>query len=1252
MSASDVLKDFQRKRRTLYNLREQNAVERLTAMWKFLDSNEETHLIIENIYHDNSEISARVRENMPLTTESEEGTIVAGLYAMEACRNNIDSLFAIGKNLGIKYSSKGYAGRYIEDVMEAFVDHALNFIEDELERMTDKEKASGRKDNTKVDNSRQYEQLPQKILDEGKATQDKFQGLFNHDDGRDNNFEKVKKMMPQLLEEMREDISSEENRLIREFAILPNRKVLFNYSKRHFSYFADEHEDLRNKIDILEDYGFVTDVTTGNTPIYRMREEFLGHLREAVMSEDEGTEGDESSGGQQGVFAKDENQLAKAFMEFLENDRGYPRGSIKLEVRGLNPTSNMVMDMVLIIPETGETAAVIEFRYSKDAKTILNATEQLNSYCKNVVLGKPYPLMYIVFPTHEKTSKPFEIHEVKDSGFEMTLSPINDFPTYDELKAKERLNREIVSPLVEETEKRAKQLRETPFILKRDSKTTDLKSNVFVYSASNNEAQKRYKDTVVYGVKLEKVLEYVTDPEIAEDLKKNYSKGGVVYLWAAQSEVADGANENKNIGYWNQMKYGDWVLAYSNSLIISASTIISKVESKQLGEVCWPNPDRPYDLIFFLSKPTHVEKPIEEIKNDFGKLYFGKSYLGLRRVRKSSDIIRDFGTITNFIIEALEGDVETDLGKEDVGGAGHGLSDVKTDDDSLGFRPYVEAVAEFLTHKNTEPPLVLSVEGEWGSGKSSFMWQLENEIEKQNKQNKKNNLVVKFDPWRHDKDESLWAAFALKFLEEMKIKGSRKVGDFQLFCSRFDWKEGKIDFAKCCAFWALFSLLSVFIVVLIFQRGTDWVSNLGGLVCETVNEIEVSAGKKIWQKFIEWTLGGTGLAGIASVMVLLLKLTMRLTGNPLTTNLKKYIKQPDYEGRVSFIERFHDDFNKIINAYTGDNRVYVFIDDLDRCAVPKAAELMESINLMISDSPRLVFIMGMDREKVAAGLAVKHEKLLPYLSGKVEQLDGKETDGKKKETDKDEEKRLRGIRYGYSFLEKFIQIPFYLPQPNAQAISNLLKSLPGQAKEESVAPTGTEGGGTGNGGGTSTGAGGTSTGAGGTSTGTGGASTGTGGRKQGSDDGKDQIDEIEGDTKRFREMAEMVASSLGNNPRRVKQFVGLLRLRLRIADKTGLLKEDGGREHITFEQLGKFVGIGLGWPLLMREIEQEPLLLNFLARNADGDKDGKVELRYERWANNNKLTELLKAGEGEDYRLGNVDVRKLLYVSPGVRGVD
>src|SRR5215208_332895 len=49
------------------------------------------------------------------------------------------------------------------------------------------------------------------------------------------------------------------------------------------------------------------------------------------------------------------------------------------------------------------------------------------------------------------------------------------------------------------------------------------------------------------------------------------------------------------------------------------------------------------------------------------------------------------------------------------------LGDQPTSLDHLGFTPYVEAVAEFLTNENTEPPLTLSVEGEWGSGKSSFL---------------------------------------------------------------------------------------------------------------------------------------------------------------------------------------------------------------------------------------------------------------------------------------------------------------------------------------------------------------------------------------------------------------------------------------------------------------------------------------------------------------------------------------------------
>ena len=59
------------------------------------------------------------------------------------------------------------------------------------------------------------------------------------------------------------------------------------------------------------------------------------------------------------------------------------------------------------------------------------------------------------------------------------------------------------------------------------------------------------------------------------------------------------------------------------------------------------------------------------------------------------------------------------------------LSDLilATVQDELGFKPYVKALASFLADSGTRGPLTVSVEGEWGSGKTSFMRQLQQEME-------------------------------------------------------------------------------------------------------------------------------------------------------------------------------------------------------------------------------------------------------------------------------------------------------------------------------------------------------------------------------------------------------------------------------------------------------------------------------------------------------------------------------------------
>ena len=85
-------------------------------------------------------------------------------------------------------------------------------------------------------------------------------------------FEKVKRVMPELIREMKEDLES--SRFTREFFIA-SRKWLLNISTPAFVYYFEDHEDLQGKVQILENYGLVIDVTTGNLKRYRMTEEFV-----------------------------------------------------------------------------------------------------------------------------------------------------------------------------------------------------------------------------------------------------------------------------------------------------------------------------------------------------------------------------------------------------------------------------------------------------------------------------------------------------------------------------------------------------------------------------------------------------------------------------------------------------------------------------------------------------------------------------------------------------------------------------------------------------------------------------------------------------------------------------------------------------------------------------------------------------------------------------------------------------------------
>ena len=562
---------------------------------------------------------------------------------------------------------------------------------------------------------------------------------------------------------------------------------------------------------------------------------------------------------------------------------------------------------------------------------------------------------------------------------------------------------------------------------------------------------------------------------------------------------------------------------------------------------------------------------------------------------------------------------------EEASIAAYNIPDQPTRYDALGFEPYTTAISEFLSHEDTKPPLTLSIEGDWGSGKSSFMLQL---IEKLKE---RKGLIVQFSAWRHECEDSLWAAFAESFLSQVRKSRfflRRWWGDFILFWRRFSWRDGWIDVVRSIGIKVAILLVSIGLVIILVKEGYSWFSLLAKELVGSIMENANGQLPGILQKL--FGVGGVAgaLAGIAAVYYQL----KRYGGNPIEINLRKYLKCPDYEGRISFVENFHNDFEKIVRAYAGKRKVYVFIDDVDRCVPPKAADLMQAINLMISDNPRLIFIIGMDREKVAAGLAVKHEKLIPYITSQ-----------------RTDTNHSSGLEYGYSFIEKFIQLPFDVPRPTESDIENLIDKISETSQGKKVeSQSGKQ---------------------------IGGATETVGVNKNIEEDleaekVREQRREtlrlkLAGDSPKIREIVLMVAPVFDYNPRRVKQFINLFRLRVYIASETGLfdiLESETKFNRLTLEQLGKFVAIIMKWPFLVADLNEDNDLLKKLTRVSE--KDVKNESEYvQHWFREKTLMNLIEycpdkeskesdSLEFQKYTLLHLEVKKLLEISPKVSRVE
>lgn len=87
---------------------------------------------------------------------------------------------------------------------------------------------------------------------------------------------RIEKLMPEVIGSLRNGLKDKP--LIREFVVLRARGTVMASSRPRFVFYESEVADLRTKVEMLEEVGYVTNVEPGNTTIYRITQQFFERL--------------------------------------------------------------------------------------------------------------------------------------------------------------------------------------------------------------------------------------------------------------------------------------------------------------------------------------------------------------------------------------------------------------------------------------------------------------------------------------------------------------------------------------------------------------------------------------------------------------------------------------------------------------------------------------------------------------------------------------------------------------------------------------------------------------------------------------------------------------------------------------------------------------------------------------------------------------------------------------------------------------
>lgn len=308
-------------------------------------------------------------------------------------------------------------------------------------------------------------------------------------------------------------------------------------------------------------------------------------------------------------------------------------------------------------------------------------------------------------------------------------------------------------------------------------------------------------------------------------------------------------------------------------------------------------------------------------------------------------------------------------------------ADNETSVDLLGFQVHADLLNN-LVMDDSVLPVTIGVFGDWGGGKSSIMRMMEKHLNSVNDE----TVCLYFNSWVFEGYDDAKAALLDSILK--------------VFADETRFSEDVIKKAK-----ELF-------------KSVNWMRMMGlGFKNIAFPLIMASVGGPAG---IAAALSGSFVGGLSDKVANLFSREKKQDEQDF--ELEELINKPAEE-KAMLVREFRDKFEEMLSA-TNIKRLIVLIDDLDRCSPERLIENLEAIKLFLN-VPKTAFVIGADPRIVRHAIEYRYK-------ARITSDEPTEADAKTESISN---------RFVKDYLEKLIQIPYYLPKLSDQEVETYVSLL-------------------------------------------------------------------------------------------------------------------------------------------------------------------------------------------------------------------